>query len=222
WADSAKRGLKNSFLIWDTVTSKSETDCPEVMDLTVDEAHTYIANGFLTHNCDYDLEGSVIGYTILKYACDGADQKARRMKFSTLTPKDLRDAYSKLLPRLDFELAFAGMCRHEVDWLFGINLSRALTQSALKASHRYSTLSTGRVQGPTLRFVVDREREIQCFVPTPYWVLHTVIEVDGKLVEADSRTERFDVKTDAEKIVKECTNKTGVVEKLESRTYRLT
>ena len=172
--------------------------------------------------CDYDLEGSLIGYTVLKYACGGADRKARRMKFSTLTPKELRDAYSNLSPELDFTLAYAGMCRHEVDWLYGINLSRSLTQSALKASNRYSTLSTGRVQGPTLRFVVDREREIQCFVPTPYWVLHTVIEVDGKLVEADSRTERFDVKTDAEKIVKECTNKTGVVEKLESRTYRLT
>ncbi|MGA2784218.1 MAG: toprim domain-containing protein, partial [Candidatus Bathyarchaeia archaeon] len=53
------------------------------------------ANRFISA-CDYDLEGAVIGYTILKYACNGADQKAGRMKFSTLTTKDLRDAYSKL------------------------------------------------------------------------------------------------------------------------------
>lgn len=107
--------------------------------------------------CDFDIEGSLIGYTVLKYACNGADRKAQRMKFSTLTAKELRDAYARILPELDFSLAFAGMCRHEVDWLYGINLSRALTQSALKVSKRYSTLSTGRVQGPTLRFVVERE-----------------------------------------------------------------
>jgi DNA topoisomerase-1 len=178
------------------------------------------ANQFISA-CDYDLEGSVIGYTILKYACNGADQKARRMKFSTLTPKDLRDAYSKLLPRLDFELAFAGMCRHEVDWLFGINLSRALTQSALKASHRYSTLSTGRVQGPTMRFVVEREQEIQCFVPTPYWILRCFVEVDGKRLEAEFEIERLDTETSANRVMAECTGKIGTVEKIESHTYTL-
>src|SRR5208283_5512600 len=138
---------------------------------------------------------------------------ARRMKFSTLTPKELREAYSKLLPELDFTLAYAGMCRHEVDWLYGINLSRALTQSALKASHRYSTLSTGRVQGPTMRFVVEREQEIQCFVPTPYWVLQCFVEVDGKLLEAEFEIERLDTEISANRIMDECTGKIGTVEK---------
>ena len=101
--------------------------------------------------CDYDLEGSLVGYTVLKYACNGADERAQRMKFSTLTDRELREAYSRVAPHLDFELVQAAMCRHEVDWLYGINLSRALTQSLLKAGRRYFTLSTGRVQGPTLR-----------------------------------------------------------------------
>ncbi len=171
--------------------------------------------------CDYDIEGSLIGYTILKYACNGADKKAQRMKFSTLTAKELRDAYAKVLPHLDFSLAFAGMCRHEVDWLYGINLSRALTQSALKASHRYSTLSTGRVQGPTLRFVVDREREIEAFVPVPYWVLKTRVDIDGKVVEAEYEVERFEIKAQAEQTVKDCEGSSGVIEKLESRLYQL-
>jgi len=87
--------------------------------------------------CDFDVEGSLIGYTILKYACQGADRNAQRMKFSTLTETELRDAYAKALPQLDFPLVFAGMCRHEVDWLFGINLSRALTESAYNLSGRY-------------------------------------------------------------------------------------
>lgn len=171
--------------------------------------------------CDYDLEGSLIGYTILKYACDGADQKAQRMKFSTLTVKELKNAYAKVLPELDFPLAYAGMCRHEVDWLYGINLSRALTQSAYKYSNLYSTLSTGRVQGPTLRFVVEREREVETFVPTPYWVLRTLVDVDGKTVEAEYEAERLEAKAHAEETVAECAGKTGVIEKLESRIYRL-
>ncbi|MGA2461203.1 MAG: DNA topoisomerase I [Candidatus Bathyarchaeia archaeon] len=171
--------------------------------------------------CDYDREGSTIGYTILKYACGGAEQKAQRMKFSTLTVKELREAYDKVLPKLDFGLAFAGMCRHEVDWLYGINLSRALTQSALKASNRYLTLSTGRVQGPTLRFIVDRELEIVTFVPTPYWVLKTTVDVDGQRIQAEYEVERFDVKAEAERVIKDCAGKVGVLEKLESGTYRI-
>ena len=171
--------------------------------------------------CDFDIEGSLIGYTVLKYACNGADEKARRMKFSTLTERELREAYAKTLPNLDFPLAFAGMCRHEVDWLFGINLSRALTQSALKASNRYLTLSTGRVQGPTLRFVVEREKEIQAFVPTPFWTLRTKVDVNGRIVEAVYEIDRIGVKTNGESIVKECSGKIGTVEDLESSTYEL-
>src|SRR2546430_14515329 len=46
--------------------------------------------------CDYDVEGSLIGYTILRYACQGADSKAQRMKISTMTEKELRSAYKTL------------------------------------------------------------------------------------------------------------------------------
>jgi DNA topoisomerase-1 len=171
--------------------------------------------------CDFDVEGSLIGYTVLKFACNGADRKAQRMKFSTLTTKELRSSYAQVIPELDLSLAFAGMCRHEVDWLYGVNLSRALTQSALKASRRYSTISTGRVQGPTLRFVVEREREIGTFVPTPYWILRTLVDVDGKLIEADYERDRVDVKHEAQQIVKGCTGRWGIIEELESRTIHV-
>ncbi len=171
--------------------------------------------------CDYDLEGSLIGYTILKYACDGADKKAQRMKFSTLTKKDLAEAYGKLLPELDYPMVYAGMCRHEVDWLYGINLSRALTQSAFRYSQRYATLSTGRVQGPTLRFVVEREKEIGSFVPTPFWVINATVEVNGKTLLAEFQVEKFEVKNQAERVVAECTGKNGVITSMESRKYRL-
>ena len=110
--------------------------------------------------CDYDIEGSLIGYCLLKYACESKENVAKRMKFSTLTKKELEKAYSEPLPKLDFALIEAGKARHEVDWLYGVNISRALTLAAKRWSGKYATLSTGRVQGPTLMFLVARERSI--------------------------------------------------------------
>ena len=136
------------------------------------------ADGFVDA-CDYDIEGSIIGYSILKYACGGKEKTAKRMKYSTLTDEELQESYVNLLPTLDFALVEAGLTRHEVDWLYGINLSRALTQAAKTCSGQYATLSTGRVQGPTLKFLDKREKTIQCFVPTPYWTLTAKIEIDS-------------------------------------------
>ena len=119
--------------------------------------------------CDFDIEGSIIGYCILKYACGSKEENAKRMKYSTLTTEELQESYDHLLPHLDFALVEAGLTRHEVDWLYGINLSRALTTAAKNSSGQYATISTGRVQGPTLKFLEEREKTIKSFVPTPYW-----------------------------------------------------
>jgi DNA topoisomerase-1 len=171
--------------------------------------------------CDFDVEGSLIGYMILKYAGAGADAKARRMKFSTLTREELQYAYEHMLPQLDFPLINAGLCRHEVDWLYGINLSRALTESARKSSGRYATLSTGRVQGPTLRFVADREQEIETFLPLPYWDIQAIVEVNGEKLRAEFEVGRLSVKTEAENVASLSDGKEGLVEEIESKSVSL-
>ena len=135
--------------------------------------------------CDFDIEGSIIGYNILKYACNGKEQVAKRMKYSTLTKEELQQSYSNLLPHLDFALVEAGLTRHELDWLYGINLSRALTQAVQRSSGHYSTFSTGRVQGPTLKFVEKREKNIQAFVPTPYWTITAKVETNDILLDVE-------------------------------------
>ena len=137
--------------------------------------------------CDFDIEGSIIGYTILKYACGGKEKAAKRMKYSTLTKEELQESYSQLLPTLDFSLIEAGLTRHEVDWLYGINLSRALTQAAKNSSGQYATLSTGRVQGPTLRFLETREKTINSFVPTPYWTIAAKISIDQTSLKLNTK-----------------------------------
>jgi DNA topoisomerase-1 len=115
---------------------------------------------------DFDIEGEVIGWNVLRFICK--EKSAKRMKFSTLTKDELEKSYDNPLPELAWNNAFAGETRHIVDWLYGINLSRAL-MSAIKTSGLFRILSIGRVQGPALKIIVDREREIAAFKPEPYW-----------------------------------------------------
>ena len=104
---------------------------------------------------DFDVEGEVIGLNVLRYACKQKD--AQRMKFSTLTKPDLIKSYENKLPTIEWGQAYAGETRHFLDWMYGINLSRALSQ-AIRKSGLYKTLSSGRVQGPSLRFLLIERR----------------------------------------------------------------
>jgi DNA topoisomerase-1 len=161
--------------------------------------------------CDYDIEGSLIGYCILKYACGDKEAQAKRMKFSTLMKAELEQAYENPLPRLDFAFIEAGRTRHEVDWLYGINLSRALTLATHRWSGRYSTLSTGRVQGPALQFLTTREKTIRSFVPTPYWEIAAEAEILNSVVEAEYEQKRIETRAEADAVVYACAEKTGEV-----------
>jgi len=172
--------------------------------------------------CDYDIEGSIIGYSILKYACGNKESLAQRMKYSTLTKEELEKSYTKPLARLDFALIEAGLTRHEVDWLYGINLSRALTTAAKNCSGKYVTLSTGRVQGPTLKLLETRERRIKCFVPTPYWSLKAKVKIGGAVFEAEYKKKVIQIKAEAEAIINSCKGEDGETEKIEMKEFQQT
>ena len=167
--------------------------------------------------CDYDVEGSIIGYCILKYACGGKENDAKRMKYSTLTEEELQKSYAKLLPHLDFAFVEAGLARHEVDWLYGINLSRALTTAAKNNSKTYATLSTGRVQGPTLKFLAARERNIARFVPSPFWTIKAKAKIGVETFQVEHEKTAFQAKEAAEKVVSRCKGKTGTVASVEAK-----
>jgi DNA topoisomerase-1 len=170
--------------------------------------------------CDYDVEGCVIGYCILKYACGNKENVSKRMKYSTLTKGELEKSYAELLPNLDFAVIEAGLTRHEVDWLYGVNLSRALTVAAKEWSGQYATLSTGRVQGPTLKLLAAREKSIRCFVPDPYWTVKASIRIGDSFFEVEHEKRVFSVKDEAEGVVNACKGKSGVVEKIETRKFQ--
>jgi len=168
--------------------------------------------------CDYDMEGSLIAYTILHYICgEESLRKARRMRYSTLTDRDLVRAWETMPPSLDFPLIEAGRARHEVDWLFGINLSRALTLSVKNATGYYKTLSIGRVQGPTLNFIKEREVEIRTFVPVPFWVIEAETEIDGKRYPLEYKRRRIETEREALEIEAACRGREGVITSIQSK-----
>lgn len=125
---------------------------------------------------DYDIEGEVIGMNIVRYICNQKD--AERMKFSTLTAEEIKRAYKNRSKTLDWNQGIAGETRHYLDWIYGINLSRAL-MSAVKEAGSFRLMSIGRVQGPALNIVVKKEKEIQKFRSEKYWQVFLDIS-DGK------------------------------------------
>ena len=163
------------------------------------------------HACDYDVEGTLIGYNALKYACGQNNlSKISRMKFSTLTKKDLLDAYDNRID-LDMNQVDTGIARHVLDYYFGVNISKALMKSVSNAKHRFLKLSAGRVQTPTLSILVERENEIKDFVPEPYWMIKALIE--GK-IEVDHVDGKIFDKVRAEEIMSKCKGKDARVDKI--------
>jgi DNA topoisomerase I len=131
---------------------------------------------------DFDVEGEVIGWNVVRFI-GGKKVEAKRMKFSSLTKDELEEAYENLLPTLNWGAAIAGETRHYLDWFYGINLSRGLMK-ALSSTGTFRILSIGRVQGPALKIVVDREREIADFKPEPYWnIFLNVRDNKGRKIE---------------------------------------
>ena len=166
---------------------------------------------------DYDIEGSLIGYLTLLYACKTDPNKAGRMRFSALTENDLRNAFDNM-HGLDFPLIESGQVRHEVDWLYGINMTRALTLAIKKAAGWFKIVSTGRVQGPALSYVAEREKEINLFVPLPYWMIQVFAHHDKEELELEYSKKRIPTETDSQKIVDTLSGKSAVVDKINRRT----
>lgn len=169
--------------------------------------------------CDYDVEGSIIGYSILKYACGDKEKVAKRMKYSTLTREELRESFGNLLPRLDFAFIEAGLARHEVDWLYGINLSRALTLAVKGSGGVYATLSTGRVQGPTLEYIERREKNIRVFVPTPFWSIIAKVVIDDCVFDLEYEKSVIGTKSESDVIVVACKVKEGQIVKIDVKEF---
>ncbi len=167
---------------------------------------------------DYDVEGEVIGLNVVRYACRQKD--AARMKFSTLTKPDLIEAYENKKSTLDWGQANAGETRHMMDWINGINYSRALT-SSIKTAGSFKLMSTGRVQGPALKIIVYREKEIKAFKPVPFWQIELQGVVNKGNVIAWHKEDKFWKKEEANKVMKKVKDvKKAFVDKAEKKQFK--
>ena len=122
-------------------------------------------------NCgDAGQEGELIQRWVMQKA--GAKCPVKRLWISSLTEEAIREGFDKLHDAADFQPLYeAGLSRAIGDWLLGMNATRLYT---MKYGQNRQVLSIGRVQTPTLALIVNRQLEIQNFVPRQYWVLNTV------------------------------------------------
>lgn len=130
-----------------------------------------IASADTVINCgDAGQEGELIQRWVMQLA--GCKCKVERLWISSLTEESIREGFSSLKPQEEFDKLYeAGLTRAIGDWLLGINATRLYT---VKYGQNRQVLSVGRVQTPTLALIVNRQKEIENFVPTPYWELKTV------------------------------------------------
>lgn len=135
-----------------------------------DVIRTLISQADEIINCgDAGQEGELIQRWVMQKA--ECKKPVKRLWISSLTDEAIKDGFKNLRPQEDLEsLYLAGLCRAIGDWILGINATRLYT---LKYSSDRRILSVGRVQTPTLALVVNRQLEIENFVPKDSWELRT-------------------------------------------------
>ena len=154
----------------------------------------------LVINCgDAGQEGELIQRWVLNEA--KYTGKVLRLWISSLTAEAIKDGFQNLKNASQFDnLYYAGSSRAIGDWILGMNATRLYT---LKYGGFKQVLSVGRVQTPTLAMLVERHKEIENFVPEPFWELQTLY----REVVFNCQKGRFLKKEDGEQLLQKVDRK---------------
>ncbi len=183
--------------------------------------------------CDAGREGELI-FAYLYESVFGvppnnpdAPMPVERLWISSMTKQAIREGFEKLRPGEQLQpLESAARARSEADWLVGMNATRAATIRG--RAWVGGVVSLGRVQTPTLAIIVRREREIQAFVPEPYWLVHASfdpryqglwfdpLKADDKDTPTGQETWLKEAER-ADEIVTKVAGKTGIVDSVERK-----
>jgi len=142
---------------------------------------------------DFDREGELIGADARDVVRSvNKDVPVTRVRFSAITKDEIERAFAEE-GVLSEELAQAGETRQDIDLIWGAVLTRYLTLALQTITRKPfgDVLSSGRVQTPTLKLIVDREKERDAFVPEEYWVVRGAFESGGKQFSAGHAAGRF-------------------------------
>ena len=159
---------------------------------------------------DPDREGEAIAWHLAEVA-QSNNRKMYRVEFREITADAVKQAFEE--PRdIDMQLVNAQQARRILDRLLGYKISPLLWKKVRKR------LSAGRVQSVAVKIIVDREREIQTFIPVEYWTIEVELSklkekttfranlvgyLNGKKVEIHDETEAESVKNRLQKAVYE-------------------
>ena len=155
-------------------------------------------------NCgDAGQEGELIQRWVIQKA--GCRSPVKRLWISSLTEEAIREGFQKLKDEKEYQRLYeAGLSRAIGDWMLGMNVTRLYT---LRYGQNKQVLSIGRVQTPTLALIVKRQKEIENFIPTPYWELKTVYrETTFSSVQG-----KFSKKEEGEELLQKIMNKPFVI-----------
>lgn len=169
-------------------------------------------------NCgDAGQEGELIQRWVLQLA--GCTCPVERLWISSLTDQSIREGFANLRPSKDLDTLYhAGLARAIGDWLLGINGTRLYTLTDRYSSRQRGVRSVGRVQTPTLALVVDRQAEIESFVPVTTYEMQTTYR--GTLFRADTTQEvevTFAERQRVEELIERIAKESLVVQAVEQK-----
>ncbi len=197
------------------VSPKTREQFTVVKGLLRDPSVTEVVNA-----CDAGREGELI-FAYL-YGLSGCKKPVLRLWISSLTPEAIRAGFDSLRDgRAMKPLEDAARSRGEADWIVGMNATRAYS---VRFGRPGNVLSVGRVQTPTLKLLVDREKEIEDFKPEKFWTVHARFRRDGgEALTYDGvwfkgKQNRLGEREAAEEIAEKVRGGTGTVRKAEKKT----
>ena len=136
---------------------------------------------------DADREGEMIARELVEHCRYRGP--IQRLWLSALDDASIRKALAALKPGAEtFNLYHSALGRSRADWLIGMNMSRLFTLLGRQSGYQ-GVLPVGRVQTPTLRLVVDRDRSISDFIPVAYWAIDVQLKHEGQLFTAQWRAD---------------------------------
>jgi DNA topoisomerase-1 len=168
---------------------------------------------------DYDREGELIGTEALDIILKENKFKGeiRRAKFSALTGKEIKDAFSNVID-VDYNLSSSAATREEIDLYWGAALTRFFSLITNRLGKNF--LSIGRVQTPTLGIIVKREREIENFKPEKFWEVKVDFLKD-EIFTGTNEEGRLKDEKKAKEIFEKVKGKNGIVKEFNKSLERI-
>lgn len=150
---------------------------------------------------DSDREGENIARSIIRQA-KVENKEIKRLWINSLEADEIQKGFADLRDGKDFYSSYVeAQTRQISDWLVGINLSRMYTLSLQKKGINEGVFSVGRVQTPTLFMIYTRQKEIENFIPEPFYEMAATVKAENGIFKA-KYNKKFPTKKELQELIK--------------------